>query len=291
MTARYLFTATAASVAVLSITPAYAADGQEMTYESGDYEFAQPAPPAPPPVMYRSEPVVQAVPAPEPAHAYHAAPTVRGVEYETEYETVRHAPPHHATYPAPHAGHGAHAAQQMSVAPPPLPQGFDRDEWLDTCEDRIRGTSGRSRGGIIGGLLGAITGGIIGNRVWDSERLAGTLIGGGIGGLAGLAIGSAIGGSGRDRDRRECAAYLDRWMSGGYRYGHGYGYGHQGYYGHGYYQQVHYVPVTVVIPQRAIVREYVTVEEHVEHVPTPQPPVHRPAPAPRPDKRIRYIKR
>ena len=170
---------------------------------------------------------------------------------------------------------------------------FDRNAWLADCRERIRGVDRKDRAGVIGGLLGAVAGGLIGNRVWDSQRLGGTLLGAGLGGLAGAAAGSAIGAAGDRRSDDECAHYLDRHMASGHP-----GYGHPGYgYGYGYgYPAVAYVPVMVQVPQRAVVREYVT-EEWIDvpaeerSISTTQTKIIRqPAPAPRGDKRVKLIK-
>jgi hypothetical protein len=272
MTARHLLSPQmlmigAAAGALASAGPALAQTGPAP--QTG-YEYAQPAPPAPPPLVFRSDPVVQPV---------EVAPSVVAAD-ETEYDYVEEAPPP-PPLPVPMApATTVHAVQpQVMVAGAPMAYGypgaaypgmpypggpyppeagwgppqFDREAWLDDCRDRIRGHDRRERGGIIGGLLGAIGGGIIGNRAWRSERLAGTLIGAGVGGLAGLAIGSAIGAAGdRDRDD-ECALYLDRYLS-DYQPGYpGYGYAYPAY-------TIAYVPVMVAVPQRAVVHEYVTTE-------------------------------
>ena len=88
-------------------------------------------------------------------------------------------------------------------------RGLDPDDLL-ICDG-----SGRPVGlaGVIGGLLGAVAGGFIGNRVWDSQRLGGTLLGAGLGGIAGAAAGSAIEAADDRRSDDECALYLDRHMA------------------------------------------------------------------------------
>lgn len=274
MTARHLLSLGAAAGALAYSAPALAhPDPSPET----TYEYAEPAPP---PVVFESDPVVQGVPS-------YAHPQNHDAEYEYEYAAppVLVAPAHsmpHAGYPMPHPAappHVMHRGEAYRGSPvaygypggpspyPPQhagwapPSQFDREAWLDDCRLRIRGTDRRERGGVIGALLGAIGGGIAGNRIADGERLAGTLIGAGVGGLAGLAIGTAIGAaSGRDR-LDECELYLDRYMS---------SYPGPGYAAHGYGYQAYtytYVPVVVQVPQRAIVREYVT-SEWVE-VPAP----------------------
>jgi hypothetical protein len=240
-----------------------------------------PAPPPPPPVAVPTPP-------PPPVAEWHDS---RGPDYY--YETYPGGPPVAAYSSVPqHPGYA------------PLPPRFDREGWLADCRARVRGVrSADERASIIGGLLGAVVGGVVGNRVYDAHRTAGTLIGAGVGGLAGLAIGAAIDAAGHRRSADECAAYLDRYTNGGYRgpgyaqaYGYGapayaYGYGYPGY-GYGYYGYA-YMPVLVPVPQRQVVREYVT-EERVD-VPvrtvTRTRVIHRRAPAPLPDKRVKIIKR
>ncbi len=189
---------------------------------------------------------------------------------------------------------------------------FERDQWIDECERRTNGRGDGEKGGIIGGLLGAITGGIIGNRIFDSERLGGTLLGAGVGGLGGALLGSLIGGGRDDRGEYDCEAALDSYLS---QYGQTgpriasrtiaapayqtYAPAPQGYYTyapayHQQYtyappQQVVYVPVQVQQQQRVIVRE--TVREELvpgaaRTIPAPAP-VAQPAPRPAPP---RYIK-
>ncbi len=271
------------------------------------------------------------------AHSTYATGHTRGVETVTHYSTTtEHAgayqdhytdngyvhseiypahqqtyPAHQQTYPAHHSvGNPAHVPQHLSVRGPvhggPIHGGFDRDQWLAECRrrtDTVRDDD--EKGGIIGGLLGAITGGIVGNRVYDEERLAGTLIGAGVGGLAGLVIGTLIQRGGKDRDRGyDCEAALDNYLS-HYGYGHGYGghgggyqggythgsYGHGSYgyagtgqygsYGHysyagGYYPgcgcqpHITYIPIHYQQRQRVVVRETVTEEiipGKVRHIP------------------------
>lgn len=226
-----------------------------------------------------------------------------GVETVTRTRRIESAAPHQtATYPAAYPGSApAHTTQTHGYAPvgyAPTSTVFQRDQWLDECEDRTNGRGGREKGGIIGGLLGAIAGGIIGNRAYDSERLGGTLIGAGVGGLGGLLIGSLIGGGRDDRGEYDCEAALDSYLS---QYGHGapvYGqhvashaipapaYAQHGHYApapayqsYGYHyappQQIVYVPVQVQQQQRVIVRE--TVREEV----VPGAVRVIPAPAPR----------
>lgn len=241
------------------------------------YEYALPAPDAPP--LAHPEPLPPPVPVPPPI-APHAA-------VGNPPMTMHHGPM--AMHPGPMAMPYAPHAYGAPLPPPR----FDREEWLENCRGRIRGVDRKDVGGVIGGLLGGIAGGIIGNRAWDSRRTAGTLIGAGVGGLAGIAIGAAIGAASERRRDDECAWRLDEYLSIG-QPGYGDGYGHPGYgygypaYGYGYTL----VPVVVAIPQRQIVRE--TVTEEYEDVPvrartvTRSRVIHRAAPAP--DKRVRQIK-
>lgn len=277
MTARHLLSLGVAAGALSFSAPAFSQAGYP---PEPTFEYAEPAPP---PVVFESDPVVQPVPAP--VAAPHL-PRETEYDYDEEYEYDPPPPPHPVrAHPMPHVRHhaaphpaatphvmmhpgagvaypGASMAHGYPGAPYPYPPqhagyappSFDREAWLDDCRMRIRGTDRRERGGIIGGLLGAIGGGVAGNRIADGERLAGTLIGAGVGGLAGLAIGAAIGAA-ADRDRiDECELYLDRYLT-QYRPGPGYAYG----YGYPAYTYT-YVPVIVPVPQRAVVREYVTTE-------------------------------
>ena len=180
----------------------------------------------------------------------------------------------------------------------PAAQVFSREDWIEECEDRTHGSSGKEKGGIIGGLLGAVAGGIIGNRAFDSERLGGTLLGAGVGGLGGALLGSLIGGGRNDRGEYDCEAALDGYLT---QYAHG---GHFAarsipapvyaapvhaapvYAAPQYYyappQQVVYVPVEYQQRRRVIVRE--TVREEVVPGAARQIPAPAPLPAPRPIK-------
>jgi len=129
-------------------------------------------------------------PAPVDTTTYQPAPTYQAAP--VQYQTV--------TYPV-------QAYPQAATAPLVL----DRENWIAECERRTQGRDKNSTGSIIGGLLGAIGGGILGNRVWDSERLAGTLIGGGVGGLAGALIGSLFNGDKKD-DLYDCESALSTYL-------------------------------------------------------------------------------
>lgn len=174
----------------------------------------------------------------------------------------------------------------------------EREAWLADCRVLMANAGGYTNyddyyrddadGGLIGGLLGAVVGGFAGNRIDDGDRLAGTLIGAGVGGIAGAVIGSVIDGSDDDRhDGREidanelyaaryCDAYLRRYEMGG-----GAGFHGQMAYGqpvmmvqtvatrapHGHHSHRHGPECTTTVR-----------EEWVE--------VERPAPAPRPARRV-----
>lgn len=248
-----------------------------------NYEYAIPGQPGG--IVYRTEPMVQPIEGHHrmqpPAAEWHDP---RGPDYRTEayYDDGRGDP-------------------RGTVDPR-----FDRESWLADCRERIRGVRGADeRASIVGGLLGAVAGGIVGNRVYDSHRTAGTLIGAGVGGLAGLAIGAAVDAAGKRRRGDECAANLDRYMSGGYPgpaygqpYGQGYGqpyppvaYGYPPPYAPGFYGFA-YMPVLVAVPQRQVIRETVTEEwvnvpAHARTV-TRTRVIHQRAP--QGDKRIKYTK-
>lgn len=278
----------AASVAAGAFALAGPALAQEMTYE-----YAQPAPAAPS-VVYTADPVVQPIPtppappAPPPAAQWHSE---AGADYTVDRaEPLPAPPPPHHAYPAQMPGY-APAMQPGPGYAAHMPTRFDREAWLDNCQDRLRGVKEKDRAGVIGGLLGAVAGGIAGNRIAGTgERLAGSLIGAGVGGLAGIAIGSAIGASQNHKRRAECEAYLDRYMT-GYPQPGGYGYPYAyGYPAYGYTYAYTMVPVMIAVPQRRVVRETV-IEEWVDvpaHTVTRERKIYRPAP--KADKRIKYTK-
>lgn len=300
---RQLLAASAAAGALAFASPSIA---QEMTYE-----YAQPAT-ATPPVVYTTDPVVQPLPTEQapslpPAPPMHVAPPAdwqnghRHAEGSPWAEPMP-TPAPYSEYAAPMGGYpqmaypgpvGAPTYGYGAQMPAPAPR-FDRDAWLDNCQDRLRGVKEKDRAGVIGGLLGAVAGGVAGNRIAGAgERLAGSLIGAGVGGLAGIAIGSAIGASNNHKRRAECEAYLDRYTA-GYPQRGDYAYGYPAYgYGYGYTM----VPMMVAVPQRRVVHETVT-EEWVDVPATAvrtrriDRPARRSIPAQRPtgDKRIKYTK-
>ncbi|MEM7703767.1 MAG: glycine zipper 2TM domain-containing protein [Pseudomonadota bacterium] len=199
------------------------------------------------------------------------------------------------------------AAYPQAVAAPMV---LDRESWIAECERRTRGRGRDETGSIIGGLLGAIGGGVLGNRLWDSERLAGTLIGGGVGGLAGALIGSLFGGDNKD-DLYDCESALSTYLDNYGQYGAPrvasraipapVAYPSYPAYGYNpapapvYYQQPQtmvMVPVTTYQPQRVVVRE--NVREEAYEVPgaarvlpvAPPAPVRTAPPAPLPSPKM-----
>lgn len=201
------------------------------------------------------------------------------------------------------AAYGQSYGHSYGYGYPAGSQVFSRADWIEACEDRTRGSSGKEKGGIIGGLLGAIAGGIIGNRAFDSERLGGTLLGAGVGGIGGALLGSLIGGGRNDRGEYDCEAALDGYLTqhahGGqfaarsipapapvhataqYGHHHGYSYAAPQYY-YAAPQQIVYVPVEYQQRRRVIVRE--TVREEVIPGATRRIPAPAPLPEPRPIK-------
>ncbi|MFN3990257.1 MAG: hypothetical protein ACK4IS_08360 [Erythrobacter sp.] len=131
---------------------------------------------------------------------YIAAPAAAGMA------APAHTPPHTA-YP------GAQPAM--------LPMGygmqqvvFDRAQWIEECRRRTAGQSRDNTGTIIGALLGAIGGGVGGNLIAGTgDKVLGTVVGAVGGGLGGGLIGSLF--NGRKRNRYDCEAALDAYMSQG----------------------------------------------------------------------------
>lgn len=116
---------------------------------------------------------------------------------------------HNAPYPG---GPAMYQPAPMAYAAQPMV--FERQQWIDECRNRTAGRSRRDRGTIIGGLLGAIGGGIAGNRIVGvGDRLLGTAVGGVAGALGGALLGSLF--NGRKRDRYDCEAALDSYLSQG----------------------------------------------------------------------------
>lgn len=229
-------------------------------------------------------------------------------EYEVELPPLPQGqiPANQAYAPGYAQGYAQGYAPVYAQSYAPGAQVFQREQWIAECERRTDGHRGRKKGGIIGGLLGAVAGGVLGNRLWDSERLAGTLIGVGAGGIGGALLGSLIGGGRNDRGEYDCEAALDAYLSqyaaGGTRIASrtipapapvyaapvyaapAYTYAQPQYY-YQPPQQITYVPVEYQQRQRVIVRE--TVREEVIPgarrtipAPPPPPPVRQPAPIP-----------
>lgn len=216
------------------------------------------------------------------------------------------APTYPANAPQPGAqgyyGQGPYA-QSAYPAAGYAPMVLDRESWVRECERRTKGRGRDETGSIIGGLLGAVGGGILGNRLWDSERLAGTLIGGGVGGIAGLLIGSLFNDDNKE-DRYDCQAaldtYLDQYGENGSRFAarvipapaapvaaypgypaYGYNYGQMPAYP--YYQSTQttvMVPVTTYQQQQVVVKE--TVREEMVEAPGATRSISSPAPRPVP---------
>lgn len=127
---------------------------------------------------------------------------------------LQSAPMQHPMNPtAPYPG-GPAMYQPAPMAYAAQPIVFERQQWIDECRNRTAGRSRRDRGTIIGGLLGAIGGGIAGNRIAGvGDRLLGTAVGGVAGAAGGALLGSLF--NGRKRDRYECEAALDSYLSQG----------------------------------------------------------------------------
>lgn len=182
---------------------------------------------------------------------------------------------------APRAHHPQWTPMQHTYAPMPhapvyapayaAPVVFERDQWIEECRRRTRGRNNDDTGLIIGGLLGAIAGGVAGYEIAGAgDRVLGSVLGAGGGGLIGGLLGSLIGG-GKKKNRYDCEAALDGYLSqygtpGGHiaypAYGHGYPAG--GYsYGYAYApQQTVLVPVRTEVQQQVVVRETVREERY-----------------------------
>lgn len=128
---------------------------------------------------------------------YIPAPQSAAMPAHNTAPAMHHAPMHHAPM-----GHG----MQQVV--------FDRTQWIDECRRRTAGRSRNDTGTIIGALLGAIGGGVAGNLIAGAgDKLLGTAVGAVGGGLGGGLIGSLF--NGRKRNRYDCEAALDNYMSQG----------------------------------------------------------------------------
>lgn len=118
--------------------------------------------------------------------------------------------PAHNTAPVIHLAPAHHAPMGYGMQPVV----FDRAQWIDECRRRTAGQSRNNVGTIIGALLGAIGGGVGGNLIAGAgDKVLGTVIGAVGGGLGGGLIGSLF--NGRKRNRYDCEAALDDYMSQG----------------------------------------------------------------------------
>ncbi|MDT8280495.1 MAG: glycine zipper 2TM domain-containing protein [Erythrobacter sp.] len=173
------------------------------------------------------------------------------------------------------------------VAYAPAPVVFEREQWLDECRRRTAGRDNDETGLIIGGLLGAIAGGVVGHEIAKvGDRTLGAVVGAGGGGLIGGLLGSLIGG-GKKKDRYDCEAALDGYLS---------QYGAPGTrvaareiayapypaapaYGYASPPQMVMVPVRSEVQQQVVVRE--TVREETYTVPGAARVIPAPAPSPK----------
>lgn len=232
-----------------------------------------------PPLTPMSEAEVRSLPveyrtAPMAVRSDETVTIVNGVETITRTRRIDVPRP-----PLPAAQHGypgqAYHAQgyvHQGYAPAyAAPAVFERDQWIAECRRRTRGQNRDQTGLIIGGLLGAIAGGVAGYEIAGAgDRVLGTALGVGGGGLIGGLIGSLFGG-GREKNRYDCEAALDSYLS---QYGApggriasrelayappAYGYGYPGGYGYGYTYapppQMVMVPVRTEVQQQVVVRE------------------------------------
>ena len=188
--------------------------------------------------------------------------------------------------------------QGLAQGAPPQQLGYSpeqRAQWLEQCRATYyRDGSGRESGQVIGGVLGGVAGGVVGSEIAEGDdNLGGVLVGAGVGALAGAAVGGAIGAE-ADRDRADqCESYLLRYEQS--LHGPGPGYAH-GAYGYAYPYPYPVMWVRVPIHTRhgrncgcPTVVEEVVVEEQAAPPPARRTKIQRiaPAPAPRPDKRVR----
>lgn len=212
--------------------------------------------------------------------------------------------PASAPQPQPQQGFAPQGFAPMGFAPmayapmayAPAPVVFERQQWLDECRRRTRGRNNNDTGLIIGGLLGAIAGGVAGYGIAGvGDRVLGTALGVGGGGLIGGLLGSLFGG-GRKRNRYDCEAALDGYLtqygapgsriasreigyapySAGPAYGFNYGYSYAPQ------QQMVMIAAPREQQQQVVVRE--TVREETYAVPGAARII--PAPAPRPSAKM-----
>ena len=183
------------------------------------------------------------------------------------------------------------------VAYAPAPVVFEREQWLDECRRRTAGRNNDETGLIIGGLLGAIAGGVAGHEIAKvGDRTLGTVLGIGGGGLIGGLLGSLVGG-GKKKDRYDCEAALDGYLSqygapgarvaareiayAPYQAAPAYSYGYPANTGYTYAPppQMVMVPVRSEVQQQVVVRE--TVREETYTVPGAARVIPAPAPSPK----------
>ncbi len=196
-----------------------------------------------------------------------------------------------AAYPA--AYPGGMPMQQAPYGYGMQPVVFDRQQWIEECRRRTAGRNRNDTGTIIGALLGAIGGGIGGNLIAGAgDKVLGTVIGGVGGAVGGGLIGSLF--NGRKRNRYDCEAALDSYLSQGgaaprfasreIPYAGGYAYPAYGY-GYAAMPQPYYYappPQNVVVPVRYDQQQQVVVRETVREEMIPG--AAREIPAPRPIK-------
>ncbi|MFM7379442.1 MAG: hypothetical protein ACKO1O_15165 [Erythrobacter sp.] len=191
-------------------------------------------------------------------------------------------------------------AQPVYAAPvayAPAPAVFERQQWIDECRRRTQGRNRDETGLIIGGLLGAIAGGFAGYEIAGAgDRVLGSVLGAGGGGLVGGLLGSLFGG--RKKDRYDCEAALDSYLSQGavaaprvasreISYAPAaYGYGYPADYSYGYTYAP--PPQTVLVPVRTEVQQKVVVRETERYETYTVPGAARtiPAPAVRPSPKM-----
>jgi len=200
------------------------------------------------------------------------------------------------TYPQPAYPHQGYAP----VAYAPAPVVFERGQWLDECRRRTAGRTNGDTGLIIGGLLGAIAGGVVGHEIAKvGDRTLGAVVGAGGGGLIGGLLGSLIGG-GKKKDRYDCEAALDGYLSqygtpgtriasreiayAPYPGGPAYGYGYPAQYAYGYAYAP--PPQVVMVPVRSEVQQQVVVRETERFETYSVPGAVRDIPAPRPSPKM-----
>ncbi|MDP2131435.1 MAG: glycine zipper 2TM domain-containing protein [Erythrobacter sp.] len=217
-----------------------------------------------------------------------------GVETITRTRWIEAPRRQHVSSVAPHA-YPNHSHAPAAYTPAPVV--FEREQWLDECRRRTAGRDNDETGLIIGGLLGAIAGGVVGHEIAKvGDRTLGAVVGAGGGGLIGGLLGSLIGG-GKKKDRYDCEAALDGYLS---QYGApgarvaareiayapypaapAYGYGYPANYGYTYAPppQMVMVPVRSEVQQQVVVRE--TVREETYTVPSAARVIPAPAPSPK----------